>query len=75
MDENNQYGNAMTKPFPTGSIKKSKMLPMMREFDLMLQGVSDTDKIDHLFIGSIEFDHENANEKELFFNKIYAPIF
>ena len=75
MDENNQYGNAMTKPLPTGSIKKSKMLPMMREFDLMLQGVSDTDKIDHLFIGSIEFDHENANEKELFFNEIYAPIF
>ena len=75
MDENNQYGNAMTKPLPTGSIKKSKMLPMMREFDLMLQGVSDTDKIDHLFIGSIEFDHENANEKELFFNEIYTPIF
>ena len=24
MDENNQYGNAMTKPLPTGSIQKKK---------------------------------------------------
>ena len=24
MDKNDQYGNAMTKPFPTGSIKRMK---------------------------------------------------
>ena len=24
IEENNQYGNAMTKPLPTGSIKKRK---------------------------------------------------
>ena len=56
MDENNQYGNAMTKPLPTGSIRRVKKLPTMREFDLILQGISDTDKIGHLFIADIEFD-------------------
>ena len=25
MDENNQYGNAMTKPLPTGCIKKKRV--------------------------------------------------
>ena len=41
MDENNQYGNAMTKPLPTGSIQKKKKKHLsMREFDLIIQGVS-----------------------------------
>ena len=42
MDENNQYGNAMTKPLPTGCIqkKKKKKNLSMREFDLIIQGVS-----------------------------------
>ena len=40
MDENNQYGNAMTKPLPTGSIQKKKKNLSMREFDLIIQGVS-----------------------------------
>ena len=75
MDENNQYGNAMTKPLPTGSIKNSKKLPTIREFDLILQRISDTDKIGHLFIVEIEFDYKNTREKELFFNEIYTPIF
>ena len=33
------------------------------------------DKIGHLFIVDIEFDHKNATEKELFFNKISTTIF
>ena len=45
MDENNQNGNAMIKPLPTGSIKRAKKIPTVREFDLILQGISDTDKI------------------------------
>ena len=75
MDENNQYGNAKTKTLPTGSIKNSKKLPTMREFDLILQGISDTDKVGHLFIVNIEFDYKSASKKELFFNEIYTPIF
>ena len=40
-DENNQYGNAMTKPLPIGSIKKSNKIPSVREFDLIIQGILD----------------------------------
>ena len=32
------------------------------------------DKIGHLFIVDIEFDHKNATEKEISFNKISTPI-
>lgn len=42
----------------------------MKEFDLIIQG-----KIGHLFVVDIEFDEKNADEKQLFFNKIYTPIF
>ena len=38
VDENNQYGNAKTKPLPMGSIKRVKILPTMKEFDLILAG-------------------------------------
>ena len=54
MDENNQYGNAMTKPLPTGRIKKMKRAPTLREFELILQVISDTDKIGHLFLVDID---------------------
>ena len=40
-DENNQYGNAMTKPLPIGSIEKSNKIPSVREFDLIIQGILD----------------------------------
>ena len=75
MDKYNQYGNVMTKPLQTGSIKRAKKLPNMKEFDLILQGISDEDKIEHLFIVDIEFDQKNANEKQLFFKEIYTLIF
>ena len=42
---------------------------------MILQGISDNDKIGHLFIVDIEFDYKNATEKQLFFNEIYTPIF
>ena len=73
--ENNQYKNAMIKLLPTGSIKKMKKVSSMREFDLIIQGTLNKDKIGHLFVINIEFDHENANEKQLFFNEIYTLIF
>ena len=65
----------MTKPLLIGSIKRSKNLPTTEGFDLILQGISDNDKIGHLFIVGIKFDHKNASEKDLFFNEIYTPIF
>ena len=75
MDENNQHGNAMTKPLPIGSIKILKKIPSMREFDLIIQGILDEDKIGHLFVVDIKFETKNASEKQLFFNEIYSPIF
>lgn len=36
MDENNQYGNGMTKPLPTGSIRRMKKILSNREFDLII---------------------------------------
>ena len=47
MDENNQFGNAMTKPLPKGSIKIKKN-PTMTEFNLIIQGILDEDKAGHL---------------------------
>ena len=47
----------------------------MEEFDLILQGVLDTDKIGHLFIVDIDFCQKNVTEKQLFCNGIYTLIF
>ena len=33
MDENNQYGQAMTKPLPYGCIKKQEHIPSISEFN------------------------------------------
>ena len=41
----------------------------------LLEAISHTDKISHLFIVDIEFDFKCATEKELFFNEIYTPLF
>ena len=55
MDKNKQYRNAMIKPLPTGSTKRKKV-PTMREFDLIIQGISEKDEIGHLFVVAINFD-------------------
>ena len=47
----------------------------MREFDLIIQGISDEDKIGHLFVVDTEIDIKNASQKQLFFNETYLPIF
>ena len=75
MDENNQYGNAMTKPLPIGCIKKEPQTPNIREPSLLLSGLSHQDKIGHLFVVDLEFDVERATEKERFLNEIYTPLF
>ena len=47
----------------------------MREFDLMIQGIFNADRIGPLFIVDIHFDQRNTSEKQLFYNEIYSPIF
>ena len=73
MDEDNQYGNAMTKPLPYGSIKKMKEIPNFYEFNQILSNLSHEDKIGHLFIVDIKI--HDKNPKTMLFNEIYAPIF
>ena len=73
MDENNQYGQAMTKPLPYGCIKKEDKVPTMTEFNKILDCISHDNKIGDLFTVDITF--HNINKKTLLFNKIYPPIF
>ena len=46
-----------------------------REFDLIIQGILEKNKIGHLFVVDIESGHKNADEKQLFLNEIFTPIF
>ena len=71
--ENNQYGNAMTKPLPTGCIKDDKDISW-ETFNFLLESVSFEDKIGHLYIVDIEFDVENGTEREYAYNDIYPWI-
>ena len=50
MDENNQYGLAMTKPLPYGCIKLKKSLPTLEELKELLANVTLDNKIGNLFI-------------------------
>ena len=59
LDEINQYGNAMTKPLPTGCIKDDKDISW-ETFNFLLKLVSFEDEIGHLYIVDIEFDLKNA---------------
>ena len=49
LNENNQYGMAMTNPSPTGCIKDDKDISW-RKFNFSLESISFEDKISHLYI-------------------------
>ena len=49
--------------------------PTLREFNFLIECISDEDKIGHLFIVDIEFNEQKASEKHFLFNEIYTPIF
>ena len=73
LDENNQYGHAMTKPLLTGTIKDNSDISW-GTFNLLLESFSLEDKTGHLYIVDIEFDYENASKKQIVYNEIYPPI-
>ena len=73
MDENNQHGQAMTKPLPYGCIKKQEHPSSLLELYKILDKISHGNKIVHLLIVDIKF--HNKNSKTLLFNEIYLPIF
>ena len=73
LDENNQYGNGMRKPLPTGCIKDDSDISWAT-FNFSMETVDFKDTIGHLYIVDIEFDYENATEKMMAYNEIYPPI-
>ena len=68
IDENNQYGNAVT-------VKKQKFCPNLRKFNLFIENLLPGDKISHLLIVDIKYDVEHTNKRPLPFNEIYTPVF
>ena len=73
MDENNQYGMAMTRSLPYGCIKRKLSVPSFEELEQLLKSVTLEDKISHIFTVDIEFS--DINPKTLLFNEIFPPIF
>ena len=55
IDENNQYGNGMAKPLPTGCTKGNSDISW-ETFNFLLEKVGFEDTISHLYIAGIEFD-------------------
>ena len=72
-DENNQYGDGMTKPLPTGCIKDSNDISW-ETFNTLLEKVSLEDEIGHLYIVDIMLDADKATKKQLVYNEIYPWI-
>ena len=68
MDENNQYGMAMTRPLPYGCIKRKKKVLSIEELTELIKNVTLEDKIGHIFTIDIEFS--DISEETLLFNEI-----
>ena len=61
LDVNNQYGNGMTKPLPTGCIKDDEDVSW-EAFNISLEKVDFKDEIGHLFVVDIFSDEKNATK-------------
>ena len=68
LDENNQYGNGITKPLPTGCIKDDSDISWAT-FNFLMETVDFKDTIGHLDIVDFELDYENATEKMMAYNE------
>ena len=73
LDENDQYGNGITKPFPAGCIKDDSDISWAT-FNFLMETVDFKDTIGHLYIVDVEFDYENSTEKMMVYNELYPPI-
>ena len=73
LDENNQYGYAMTKPMPTGCIH-SDPDTSFRTFNLLLEKVNLDDQIGHLYIVDIKLDYDRLTERQKAYNEISPAI-
>ena len=73
LDENDQYGFAMTKPMSTGCITEHPS-PSWLKFNMLLECVSLDDPKGHLLVVDIESDEKNATEREFLYSDIFPPI-
>ena len=73
LDENNQYGFAMTKPMATGCIKDDHDLSW-GTFNLLLESVTLDDPIGHIYFVDIELDFDRLMPKQKVYNEICPPI-
>ena len=73
LDENNQYGYAMTKPIPTGCIHSNSDISF-RTFNLLLESVDLDDEIGHLYIVDIKLDFSNLTNRQKAYNEISPSI-
>ena len=64
---------AMTKPMPTGCIKKEPQ-PTWRTFNILLERVDLNDPVGHIFVVDISFDYEKAIARQCIYNEIYPSI-
>ena len=71
-DDNNQYGFAMTKPMPVGSITEKEA--DYKTFNLLFEKVSLDDPIGHIFVVDVEFDYKNATKTQIMYNEIMPPF-
>ena len=73
LDENNQYGFAMTKPLPIGIFKKHSD-PNMETLENSLKNFDPNAKIGGGFVVDIQFDAYDDSRKRIY-NEIYPCIF
>ena len=73
LDENNQYGFAMTKPMATGCIKDDYDLSW-KTFNFLLESVTLDDPIGHLYVVDIELNFDRLTPKQKVYNEICPPI-
>ena len=65
MDENNHYGQVMTKPLPMASIKEEKHVPSWKNSHIRIKKVSTEDEIGHVFVVDVDFDGKKASKRQL----------
>ena len=73
LDENNQYGYAMTKSMPTCCIH-SNSDTSFRTFNFLLEKVDLDDDIGHLYIVDIKLDFNTLTERQKAYNEISPAV-
>ena len=73
LDENNQYGYAMTKPMPTGCIRNNQDITL-RTFNRLLETVDLNDKIGHLYIVDLKLNFDKLTDRQKAYNEICPSV-